>query len=157
MNKNNSKFDTKDFAEINWHDCKIHGLAFDEAEFKFFLDIDLIIEWIEPLSNDDGYKFKVAPATLIFMNVWNLVFDINTNLALDIDGVSMQNPHRPKNADYIQNENEYDWNIVLQQGEVSFNSIGFEIYIRKPPEIINEQSFMLKERGGISFSMQVFD
>jgi hypothetical protein len=153
MNKNNFIFSTKDFAEINWHDCKIHGLAFDEVEFKFYLDIDLIIEWIEPLPNEDGYKFKVAPATLIFRNVWNLVFDIDTNLALDVDSVSMQNPHCPKNKDYIQDENEYDWNIVLQQGEISFNSIGFEIYIRKSPEIRKEQSFVLKERGGISFSM----
>ncbi len=155
MNKNNFIFSTKDIAEINWHDCKIHGFAFDEVEFKFYLDIDLILEWIEPLSNADGFKFKVAPATLIFSNVWNLVFDIDTNLALDIDSVSMQNPHCPKNKDYIQdeNENEYDWNIVLQQGEISFKSIGFEIYIRKPPEIRDEQSFVLKERGGISFSM----
>ncbi len=152
MDKNDFKFSTKDFTEINWHDCKIHGLAFDEVEFKFYLDIDLILEWIEPLSNEDGYKFKVAPATLIFSNVWNLVFDIDTNLALDIDSVSMQNPHYPKNKDYVH-ENEYDWNIVLQQGEISFNSIGFEIYIRKSPEIRDEQSFVLKERGGIFFSM----
>ena len=153
MNKNNFIFSTKDFAEINWHDCKIHGLAFDEVEFKFYLDIDLILEWIEPLSNEVGYKFKVVPATLIFRNVWNLVFNIDTNLALDIDSVSMQNPHCPKNKDYVQDENEYDWNIVLQQGEISFNSIGFEIYIRKSPEIRDEQSFLLKERGGISFSI----
>lgn len=26
-----------------------------------------------------------------------------------------------------ENEYEYVWNIVLQQGEISFNSIGFEI------------------------------
>ena len=153
MNKNNFIFSTKDFAEINWHDCKSHGLAFDEVEFKFYLHVDLILEWIEPLSNEDGYKFKVVPATLIFRNVWNLVFNIDTNLALDIDSVSMQNPHCPKNKDYVQDENEYDWNIVLQQGEISFNSIGFEIYIRKSPEIRDEQSFLLKERGGISFSI----
>jgi hypothetical protein len=150
-------YSTKDFAVINWHDCKIHGLAFDEVEFKFYLDLDLIIEWIEPLSNKDGYRFKIAPATLIFRNVWNLVFDIDTNLALDIDGVSMQNPHYPKNKDYITDENEYDWNMVLQQGEISFSSIGFELYIRKPPEIRQEQSLRLKERGGISFSKEITD
>lgn len=148
MNKNNFIFSTKDFAKINWHDCKIHGLAFDEDEFKFYLDIDLILEWIEPSSNEDGYKFKLAPATLIFRNVWSLVLDIDTNLALDIDSVSMQNS---KNKDYAQDE--YNWNIVLQQGEISFRSIGFEMYIRKPPEIRDEQSFVLKERGGVSFSM----
>lgn len=29
--------------------------------------------------------------------------------------------------DENENEYEYVWNIVLQQGEISFNSIGFEI------------------------------
>ena len=85
---------------------------------------------------------------MIFRKVWSLVLDIDTNLALDIDSVSMQNS---KNKDYAQDE--YNWNIVLQQGEISFRSIGFEIYIRKPPEIRDEQSFVLKERGGVSFSM----
>ncbi|MGE5383671.1 MAG: hypothetical protein ACM3PX_09615 [Omnitrophica WOR_2 bacterium] len=157
MIKNNFIFSTKDFDNINWHDFKIHGFAFDEVEFKFYLDIDLIIEWIEPLSNEDGYRFKIAPATIIFMNVWNVVFDIDTNLALDIDNVSMQNPKSPKNKDQIQDNTEYDWKIGLHQGEISFKSIGFEIYIRKSPEIRKEQSLLIKERGGVSFAMEDID
>ena len=157
MNRTNLIFSTKDFAVINWHDFKIHGLAFDEAEFKLYLDIDLIIEWIEPLSSEDGYRFMIAPATLVFRNVWNLIVDIDTNLALDIDSVSMQNPHYPKNKDCVQDENEYDLNIGLQQGEISFSSSGFEIYIRKSPEIRQGQSLVLKERGGISFSLEIID
>jgi hypothetical protein len=117
----------------------------------------LIIEWIKPLSDEVGYKFKIAPATLIFRNVWKLVFDIDTNLALEIESISMQNPQHPKNKDYVSDEFEYDWNIFLQQGEISFKSIGFELYIRKSPEIKQEQSLGLEERGGISFSNEIVD
>jgi len=35
-------------------------------------------------------NIKLLPATLVFENVWNLVFDIDTNLLLNIDDVSMQ-------------------------------------------------------------------
>lgn len=152
MKENNHILSTNDFAEINWHDCKIYGFAFDDVEFKFYIDIDLIIEWIEPTPDSEGYSFRIAPATLVFKNVWNLVVDIDTNLALDIDSISMQNPHPPRNKDYIPDQKEYDWNIRLSQGEITFNSIGFDLFIRKAPEIRQEQSFGLKERGGISFS-----
>lgn len=152
MIENKKVYNTNDFGALDWHDCKIYGFAFDDDTFQFYLDIDLIIEWISPTSDGGGYKFKIAPTTLIFKNVWNLVFDIDTNLSLDIDGISMQNPHSPKNIAFISEKTEYDWNITLQQGEISFNSTGFELHIRKPPEIRQEQSFSLKERGGISFS-----
>jgi hypothetical protein len=148
-------YTTQDFEGLNWHDCKIHGLAFDDKAYKFYLDIDLIIEWINPQEKNECYKFKIAPATLVFKNVWNLVFDIDTNLTLSIDGVSMLNPHLPKNKDYVPDEMEYDWLITLLEGEISFKSIGFEIYIRKSPEIGQKQTLGLDERGGISFSTKV--
>jgi hypothetical protein len=155
MTENIRVYTTKDFDALNWHDCKIYGLAFDDVSFKFYIDIDLIIEWINPIGKDGGYKFKIAPATLVFENVWNLVFDIDTNLTLSIDDVSMQNPHLPKNKDYIPEIMEYDWVISLLQGEISFKSIGYEIYIRKSPEIRQEQTLGLKERGGVSFSTKI--
>jgi hypothetical protein len=148
-------YTTQDFKELNWHDCKIYGFAFDDNTYKFYLDIDLIIEWIDPFKEDEGYKFKIAPATLVFKNVWNLVFDIDTNLTLSIDDISMQNPHLPKNKDYVSGEMEHDWLITLLEGEISFKSIGFEIYVRKSPKIEQKQILGLDERGGISFSTKV--
>jgi len=155
--ENKYVYTTKDFDILDWHDCKIYGLAFDDNTFRFYLDIDFIIEWINPLNDVDGYKFKLAPATLIFQNVWNLVFDIDTNLSLDIDNISMQNPHFPINKDFLPEIKEYDWIISLQQGEITFKSIGLELYLRKSPQISQIQTFGIKERGGISFSTTIPD
>jgi len=66
-----------------------------------------------------------------------------------------KNPHSPKNKDYIPEIVEYDWVISLLQGEISFKSIGYEIYIRKSPEIRQEQNLGLEERGGVSFSTKI--
>ena len=142
----------KDFDNLNWHDCKIYGLSFDDVNYKFFLDIDFIFEWIQSSNNDKGYMFKIAPATLVFHNVWDVNFNIDTNLSLDIDNISMNNPRFPKNKDVLPEIFEYDWCIELLQGAISFKSIGFELHVRKPPIMMQMQSFGLKERGGISFS-----
>lgn len=44
------------------------------------------------------------------------------------------------------------WTKKLLQGEITFKANGFEIHIRRMPEIMQEQSSGMKESGGISFS-----
>jgi len=66
MTENIRVYTTKDFEALNWHDCKIYGLAFDDVSFKFYLDIDLIIEWINPIGKDGGYKYKIASSNFSF-------------------------------------------------------------------------------------------
>lgn len=67
----------------------------------------------------------------------------------------MENPHLPKNKEILPEKMEYDWIIELQQGKISFKSIGFELFIRKLPEILETQSLSLATRGGISFSNEL--
>ncbi len=50
-------YQTEDFDQMGWHDCKIYAMAFDEIKFKFFLDIDYIFEWINPENEDVNFKF----------------------------------------------------------------------------------------------------
>jgi hypothetical protein len=152
MIENKRILNIKDFDKIEWHDCKIYGFVFDDVTYQFYIDIDFIVEWIEPINENEGFKFRIAPATLVFKNVWDVVFEIETNLSLDIDNVSMVNPHYPKNNEILPEIFEYDWTLTLQQGEISFKSIGFELYMRKSPELRPLQSLGLNERGGISFS-----
>jgi hypothetical protein len=152
--KNKQDFTTKDFENIVWHDCKIYGLAFDDSTYNFYLDIDFICEWIEPTDENKSYKFKVAPATLNFHNVWDISFDMETNLSLEIDTITMNNPHSPKNKEILPKDIlEYDWIIELQQGEISFKSIGFDMHLRELPTLKQAQTLGIKERGGISFSV----
>jgi hypothetical protein len=142
-----------DFDKLKWHDCKIYGFMFDDINYKFYLDIDFIVEWIDPINEHEGYKFKVAPATLVFHNAWDIIFDIETNLSLEIDDVVMSNPHEAKNKEVVLSKPEYDWHIELQQGDIFFKSIGFELYLRKPSILTENQTFGLEARGGVSFSI----
>lgn len=155
INKMDTKlvFTTSNFNQIQWHDTKIYAFAFDDKNYKFYLDVDLILEWINPQSNSENYTFKIVPATIVFFNTWNLIFDVDTNLNLIIEDVEMSNPHLPNNIKHIENILEYCWKIELSEGEIKFNSIGFEIFAKSEPILSNEQSIGLYERGGISFLM----
>lgn len=94
------------------------------------------------------YKLKIAPATLVFKNVWDINFDIDTNLLLDIDNFFYKNPQASKNK---LEEVEYEWSIELLQGEITFRSIGFKLYLRDKPQILNLRDRSLMKRGGIIF------
>jgi len=139
-----------DFDIMSWHDCHIHSFSFND-DFELLLDIDYIFEWVLPKKGAKHYKFWIAPCTLIFENVYNIELELEHKQPV-IDYIERTNPQRPKNAEYIGKEFEYDWDIVMISGEMTFKSIGFKQYVRQTPILIREQKLDLEIRGGISFS-----
>ena len=144
-------WDENDFEQMGWHDSKIYAIAFKDENFELALDIDYIVEWIHPVGDETHFKFHLAPATLVFRNVWDLKINIESNLDLEISDIHRDNPHQPKNAKQVQESIEYDWRIETNDGEITFKSIGYKQYFRKPPVLSNLQTLALRERGGISF------
>lgn len=141
-----------DLGVMGWHDCRIHATAFFPEDFEFVLDIDYIFEWIDPLPNETYFKFWVAPATLIFKNVHDLEFDIDsTDGGLEIDTIEREDESRPINAEFIGKDNEWLWTIVCQEGEIRLRSIGYEVFIRTAPQLTQSQTLDRKARG-ISFA-----
>jgi hypothetical protein len=63
---------------MGWHDATVWAVAFlatDPRETldssgELALDIDYIVQWIEPVPPDEYFTFTVAPATLVFNDVW---------------------------------------------------------------------------------------
>lgn len=139
------------FDEMSWHDVKIHAIAFDSDNFQLLLDIDYICEWIP---KGKRYLFKVAPATLVFRNVHDFIMS-TSGCDLIILDIYRDNPVRPHNSSYIDEQTEYDWSFDLASGgEVSFKSTGYTQFIRQQPVTIKRQSMELDERAGISFNTQ---
>ena len=143
---------TGDFDEMAWHDCLIHAISFGE-EFKLLLDIDYIFKWV---LDGKKYKFWIAPCTLIFENCYDVNFDLDMSTPrLEIDSISRKNPKKPKNAEFIVSQVEFDWIMETQQGNISFTSVGFSQYVRRKPVFSNAQSFSEEERGGVSFDLSI--
>jgi hypothetical protein len=142
----------KDFNEMAWHDCLIHAISFNN-ELKLSFDIDYIFKWVLV---GKKYKFWISPCTLIFENCYNIIFDLDMSIPrLEIDSISRENPKKPKNAEFIERQVEFDWVMETQQGSISFTSVGFSQYVKKKPVFSNAQSFSQEERGGISFDLTI--
>jgi len=141
-----------DFDNMRWHDNPIHAVTFGD-NFELQLDIDYVFEWI---LKGKKYIFWIAPCTLIFENVYDLVFDVGpTTPGLTIDSVTKENPQRPKNSEHINRDTEFDWTIEMQEGAITFKSIGFKQYVRRLPKLLRAQKLTLEERGGLSFATNI--
>ena len=125
----------KDFEQMGWHDCNIYKIRLtDDLE----LDIDYILQWNKPDLEGLPFTFWVAPATLVFKSVENLTldFDIWFEKAFEIEDIESEDKNR--------------WTIITQQGDIQFNSKGYEQYIRQQPFFEFGQTIPFGERNGYS-------
>ena len=140
-----------DFDAMGWHDSSIHAVAFFPENFEMVFDIDYIFYWIDPQPNETYFKFWVAPATLVFKNVHDVEFEIDSyNGTLQIDNITREDERLPINAEYVGKAGEWLWTIDCQEGEIRFRSVGFEEFIRTAPALTQSQRLDRKVRG-ISF------
>ena len=62
---------------MGWHDACVHAVAVeDDGRSRLLLDLDYIVNWVKPQPPETSWRFSVAPATLVFENVWDLEGDI---------------------------------------------------------------------------------
>jgi hypothetical protein len=141
-----------DFDVMGWHDSQIHAMAFFSEDFELVFDIDYIFHWVDTQPNETHFKFWVAPATLVFKNVHDVEFDIDSyNGKLEIDNIKRQDETPPINAEFIGKASEWLWTIECQEGEIRFRSVGYEAFIRGAPQPTKTQTLDRKTKG-ISFA-----
>lgn len=146
-----------DFDQMGWHDVRIYAIAFSPGDFELAFDIDYIFQWSSPKPAEKYFKFWIAPATLLFTNVNEVEFDIESyNAKLEINELSRTDPRQPRNAEYINRSCEWLWTVDCQQGEIRFRSVGYEQFIRALPQLSASQTIDKRTRE-ISFSRQRVD
>jgi hypothetical protein len=141
-----------DFEQMSWHDARIHAIAFLPDSFEFVLDIDYILQWVQPAENETYFEFRVAPATLVFDNVHDLQIELEPFAGVEIQDIHREDPQKPKNAEYIGRDTEWRWVIEAQEGEISLRAVGYKQYFRSQPIFGSQQSLELDVRGGFSFN-----
>lgn len=150
----------EDFDNMNWHDANIYGMIIEKQEGlengSLIFDIDYIFEWVHHIAPLEPFTFWVAPCTLIFKEVYELRIDVdqqgNTFELFDFDSITMSSKKELDNGCTV-----YEWLLGLHIGEMQFKSLGFNQIVRKAPIYTNSQVLSLEERGGISFSKQIFE
>jgi hypothetical protein len=140
-----------DFPVMGSHDATVHAIGFDEDQpwaERLLLDLDYIVEWIEPAAPDESFTFFVAPATLVFEGVGVIEADLRPDrLLLTIDHI-----HRESENDQAPDADS-NWAIDGHDFHMRFSARGFHQHFRSAP--INagrSQRLTLRQRGGLSFS-----
>ncbi len=146
---------TADFEQMGWHDSHVFAVAFRPEDFELWIDLDYVFEWVKPDNGGTYFRFWVSPCTMVFKNIHDLKFDLDSMGDLEIVDVRRENPKRPRNAKHIGAALEWAWDIECQEGLISVTSIGFEQYVRKAPQLILQQKLELNLRGGISFGREM--
>lgn len=146
---------TADFELMGWHDSVIYGLSlisnFDTKESELMLDIDYIFQWNNPEPPNTHYTFWVAPCTLVFKNVFNIQFGMETSsmLSPEMEIADINRLGEIDRGEVFPRATK--WQVELQNGDLFFEADGFEQYVRRLPIYSEGQRLSLLERGGISF------
>lgn len=127
-----------DFGQMGWHDCKIYQFRLTE---NLDLDIDYILSWNKPEVEGLPFTFWIAPATLIFKSIRNLTFDFYR---------SFQEDFEIEDIERTDGENGHRWTIITRNGEIQFDSEGYEQYIRQEPFFQFGQNISFIDRNGYS-------
>jgi hypothetical protein len=144
---------TSDFERLSWHDCHVYALRITEGEHgtgELELDIDLIVEWL--CHKDQTCRFRVAPATLTFHQIFGL--------RVELDYASVRAGMTPFSLDGIEREpisystgrTSFRWRLVVNwpSGSISFEGPGFTQILRAAPILIDTQALNPVQRRQLS-------
>ncbi len=143
-------FSTDDFEKIQWHDNAIHGFRILEGDIasELVFDIDFIAEWLAPLN--EKYSFKLAPSSLIFHEVSDLVISINYAIASAAVQPMIIHEIQQELIRYPNGCKSFRWKLNMNwppNSFFSFCSPGFSQHQRMEPITTEAQYLSPKERG----------
>lgn len=138
-----------DFEQMGWYNAYVHAIAARPENFELLFDIDYIVQWVDPVPPNNYFTFWVAPATLVFNNVWNVTFHLESQSG----EFSLQNLARlDEQTTPNGNMTDWLWKLSGNDGSVSFRATGYKQYFRKQPVLTQFQKLRFDERGGLCFT-----
>ena len=142
-------WDESRFEEMSWHDNHVHGLRIREGEDgcgELELDLDYILEWLRPTPS--AFAFRLAPATLTFVDVFDLRIEIDYAAAtagITPFSISEITRESPVNGGALKWKIELNW----PQGAISFSASGFRQTLRVSPIVSDSQSLSHQKRASL--------
>lgn len=142
-----------DFDNLSWHDNHIHGLAVRGGEYgvgDLVLDIDFILEWLCD-SRSGSCQFRIAPATLTFHEVSDLVIALNyAEPSATIGAASIGEIARVPHV-YPNGYSSFRWSVTVNwpTGSIDFVASGFTQVLRASPILVSEQCLSAEQRQAL--------
>lgn len=120
----------------SFHDCHAYGLHWRPDRFTFSIDLQYILEWIEPSDASSGaYRFRVSEAQLVFRSASELKVTMDwSGSALDSEIASMR-VLRTRTTPNGQVERFFEIEFSDPDGVISLWSTGYEVNLLQEPVI----------------------
>lgn len=143
------------FEALSWHDNHVHGLRIeianeDHGTGTLILDLDHILEWLPPV--DGFFRFRVAPATLTFHEVFGLKVDLDWAAATaGMTPFSISQISREK-VEYQTGYTRWRWAIGVNwpEGIITFEGQGFRQELRGEPVIVADPCLPANQRAQVA-------
>ena len=137
-----------DFDQMGWHDCRVHGFSFSPPSatgWSVALDIDYILEWVDPTEPGGNFSFWVAPATLVFPYANDVILNVEMEAyqELEIDAMTRRQGS--------EGTHDIRWSIA-GSFNLDLSASSYQQYIRATPVHIDLQALSPEQRGGVSFA-----
>jgi hypothetical protein len=117
----------------SFHDCHVHGLRWRRDAFSFSVDLQYILEWIEPTASFAGYQFSVCEARLVFQSVSDLKVQMDWSsspLDAQIEGLRVAESRATPNGG---TERLFEIEFADPEGSISLWSSGYELVLLGEP------------------------
>jgi hypothetical protein len=135
-----------------FHDCFVYGVGWDRKDwtYAFSVDLDYILEWLEPTSSSSGhYRFMVAEARLVFRDAKEMVVSLDwsgmrmgdslTYEDAQIDDIVVVGTRAPKVG---APERQFKINFHFPSGSISLWSTGYEVHLLGEPVVSDTQQLV---------------
>lgn len=135
-----------DFERLGFHDCRIWAIRWSPQDFSIALDLDYIVEWVEPTQEASNYAFWICPAELRFANVDGV------DVALQWSGLPLEchiaELHRRESRQTPNGTLQWLWELELSApgGSISLWATGFHLKMLAKPVLSNVQCLKRTER-----------
>lgn len=144
-----------DFDSMGWHDATIHAIAFLPDTSELALDLDYILEWVEPSPSREASSFWVAPATFIFENAFEAEIQLHPLLDVTVQGLERRDP-QPTRPGFAGPITAWQWLMDCNEGSITLRATGFRQIFRRAPIRVDRQSLLPAERGEVSLGQAPF-
>jgi hypothetical protein len=141
----------QDFEVLSWYDATIWSMVADSDKFEFLIDLDYIFNWVHPGPGETYFKFWIAPVTMVFENAFDVRIDIKSQQGcIEVADLRSELIGPSPNGRFTQ----YKFKFECQGGAIELEATSFKMYVRRPPALLERQSYELATRNGVSFSRE---
>ena len=129
----------------SFHDCHVHGLRWQRDRFTFSMELQYILEWIEPSDGSSGYRFSISEGRVTFQNVDDLKVSMDwSGVALDSQIASVR-VLKTRTTPNGRVQRYFEIEFADPEAIISLWSTGYEVELLEEPVISAVTSIPLSD------------